>query len=140
ILIGIIGFLLLLFLIIIIQGIRLNKWKKRYFKMMGGKNFSTVEKMLIEHNHHISKVVENVEYIIDRRMNSCVQKLGVVRYNAFNDMGSDLSYSIAMLDNENTGVILSGITGRDFNNTYAKPVINGKSTYNLTDEEVLAMD
>lgn len=113
---------------------------------MGGHTFSSLEEMLTEHNHQVGKILENVEDIlnrqkrVDRKLDFCVQKVGVVRYNAFNDMGSDLSYSISLLDGNNNGVIISGIYGRDFCNTYAKPIVNGQSTYKLTAEEILAMD
>lgn len=144
--IGTILFSLLLFFILFIQGLKIRKWKKKYYKMMGGKNFKTLEEMLTEYNHQVSKILENVGDILDRqkrvdgKLDSTVQKVGVVRYNAFNDMGSDLSYSIALLDGRDDGVIISAIHGRDFCNTYAKPIARGESTYKLTAEEILAMD
>jgi len=67
---------------------------------------------------------------------NCIQKTAVVRYNAFHNVGSDQSYSIALLDSEDNGVVLSGIFGRDMSTTYAKPIIAGYSEYPLTDEEV----
>lgn len=139
-------FSLLLFFILVIQGWKIRKWKKKYYKMMGGKNFKTLEEMLTEYNHRVSKILEDVGDILDRqkrvdeKLDSTVQKVGVVRYNAFNDMGSDLSYSIALLDGRDDGVIISAIHGRDFCNTYAKPIEKGESTYKLTAEEILAMD
>lgn len=69
------------------------------------------------------------------QMKNCVQKVKLMRYNAFADTGSDLSYSLALLDENNNGVVLSSIYGREDNRTYAKPIENGKSTYNLSDEE-----
>ncbi|OQB13153.1 MAG: hypothetical protein BWY15_01953 [Firmicutes bacterium ADurb.Bin193] len=65
----------------------------------------------------------------------CVQKVGCVRYNAFSDMGSDLSYSIAILDQTNTGFVLTGIFGRDHANTYLKPITAGNSSISLSEEE-----
>ena len=58
-----------------------------------------------------------------------------MRYNAFSDTGSNLSYSLAVLDENNNGVVLSSLYGREDNRSYAKPVENGKSTYQLSDEE-----
>ena len=69
------------------------------------------------------------------QLKGCVQKVKLMRYNAFTDMGSDLSYSLSLLDENNNGVVLSSIYGREDNRTYAKPVENGKSTYLLSDEE-----
>lgn len=59
----------------------------------------------------------------------------VMRYNAFQEVGSDLSFSVALLDDEQNGVVFSSIYGRDESRTYAKPVEGGVSRYTLTDEE-----
>lgn len=60
----------------------------------------------------------------------------VMRYNAFAQTGSDLSFSVALLDDEKNGVVLSSIYGRDESRTYAKPILQGSSDYTLTEEEV----
>ena len=59
----------------------------------------------------------------------------MVRYSAFQDTGSDLSFSLALLDEYNTGVVLNGIYSREMANIYAKPIKEGKSSYTLSDEE-----
>ena len=69
----------------------------------------------------------------------CIQKVAVVRYNAFHNVGSDQSFSVALLDNEDNGVVISGIFGRDSSTTYAKPVKYGVSEYILTEEEESAI-
>ena len=68
-------------------------------------------------------------------MKNCIQKIGIVRYNAFKDTGSDLSFALAMLDEKNNGVVLNGIYSREMSNIYAKPVENGVSKYTISDEE-----
>lgn len=72
---------------------------------------------------------------LERNMQNCVQKIGVVRYNAYKDAGSDLSFAVALLDAKNNGVVLNGIYSREMSNIYAKPVVNGKSNYTMTNEE-----
>ena len=64
----------------------------------------------------------------------------MVRYNAFRDTGSDLSFTLALLDENNNGVVLNGIYSREMSNIYAKPIENGKSTYTLSDEEQKAIE
>lgn len=59
----------------------------------------------------------------------------VYRYNAFDDQGSDLSFSVAFLDEDQNGVVLSSIYGREESRTYAKPISQGASRYPLTGEE-----
>ena len=72
-------------------------------------------------------------------MDTCIQKIGIVRYNAFKDTGSDLSFALAMLDEKNNGVVLNGIYSREMSNIYAKPVEKGKSKYTLSEEEQQAI-
>ncbi len=59
----------------------------------------------------------------------------VMRYNAFSDSGSDLSFSVALLDDDANGVVISSIYGREESRTYAKPIEAGQSKYTMTDEE-----
>jgi len=66
----------------------------------------------------------------------CVQKVAIVRYNAFPNVGSDQSFSLALLNETDDGVVITGIFGRDSSTTYAKPVKSAVSDYTLTDEEV----
>lgn len=68
-----------------------------------------------------------------------LQHVGVVRFNAFADTGSDLSFAIALLDRDLNGVVVSSLYGRDESRVYAKPVIGGQSTYFLTAEEKEAL-
>lgn len=69
-----------------------------------------------------------------------IQKIGVIRYNPFKDAGGDQSFSVAILDEGNNGVVITGLYGRDGNRIYAKPIKNGNSSYQLSDEEKKAID
>jgi len=68
-------------------------------------------------------------------MSGCVQKVGVIRFNAFHNVGSGQSFSVALLDSDDNGVVFSGIYGRESSTTYAKPINAGVSDYILTEEE-----
>lgn len=68
-----------------------------------------------------------------------IHKIGLVRFNPFNDMGGNQSFSLSLLDAKNNGVILSNLYFREGTRIYAKPVNDGKSKYNLSDEEQLAL-
>ena len=59
---------------------------------------------------------------LNSNMANCIQKVGIVRYSAFKDTGSDLSFTVALLDEENSGVVFNGIYSREMSNIYAKPV------------------
>ena len=90
---------------------------------------------LIKNIEKDNKVTEkNIDQIYSLLENS-IQKVAVVRYNAFHNVGSDQSFSIALLDNSDNGVVISSIFGRDSSTTFAKPIKYGASDYVLTEEE-----
>lgn len=64
-----------------------------------------------------------------------LQKIGLVRYNAFEEMGGQLSFSAALLDDKGDGLVITSINGRTETRTYAKPIVGLVSTHNLSDEE-----
>ncbi|MGH2829613.1 MAG: DUF4446 family protein [Actinomycetota bacterium] len=68
-----------------------------------------------------------------------LQNVGLVRFDAFEDMGGRLSFAAAMLDIEGNGLVLTSINGRTETRMYAKPVERGVSKYHLSDEEQLAI-
>lgn len=140
---GIIILLLISFLIILIQNVKLKKQYRRVFEKLGnGKNieedlknyFSRIENVEKE-NLEIEQYCKN----LDEEVSKCVQKIGMVRYSAFKDTGSDLSFALAMLDENNNGIVLNGIYSREMSNIYAKPVEAAKSTYTLSEEETEAI-
>ncbi|MDQ4131587.1 MAG: DUF4446 family protein [Actinomycetota bacterium] len=80
--------------------------------------------------------IEDVRAIVD----DSVSQVGVVRYDAFEDMGGALSFSAALLDGNGDGVIFSAINGRTEGRTYAKPITDGRSEFNLSPEESEAIE
>ncbi len=77
---------------------------------------------------------------LDDKTKNCLQKVGIVRYNAYKDTGSDLSFAVCLLDEKNDGVVFNGIYSRDMSNIYAKPIENGLSKYKVTPEEQEAIN
>ena len=69
-----------------------------------------------------------------------IQKVGVVRFNPFADGGGNFSFSIALLDGKDTGLILTSMHGREQNRIYSKKILEGKSDSQLTEEEQQAID
>ena len=92
-----------------------------------------------EVERHNKKTSTHVKQI-DQELKKCIQKVGMVRYSAFKDTGSDLSFALALLDENKDGVVLNGIYSREMSNIYAKPVEQGKSTYTLSEEETQAIE
>lgn len=69
----------------------------------------------------------------------CLQHVGLVRYDAFKGLGGHLSFSVALLDARQDGVVLSVLNGREGARAYAKPVTGGQSTFTLSEEEQRAI-
>ena len=120
---------------------------KKYFDVMRklgkGENLDDMLKLYIDRVneiHHENEQIQRYCIKLDNDVNSSIQKIGIVRFNAFKDVGSNLSFALAMLDRENNGVVLNGIYGSEYSNIYAKPIKNAKSEYQLSDEEVNAID
>lgn len=130
----------------IVLTVNLSSLRSKYKKMMRGSSNKNLEQMVAEYMSSIDTTVGRIE-ILNREMvhlkdqtDRCIQKFNIIRYNAFLDSGSDLSYSIAMLDNFNNGAIITSIYGRNESVTYAKPVESGVSKYPLSVEEELVLN
>ncbi len=141
--------IILLFLIfLIILSLKLSKLKKRYERFTGGEEIHSenLENMLYEYNENVKKSNETYGKVlsmiqeIDDEMKWCTQKIGVIRYNPFDEMGGNLCYAVAILDGKDNGVVLNGIHSRNGTFTYAKPIERGVSPYVLTEEEVQALE
>ena len=117
----------------------INKSYKTFLKKLG--NGENIEEDLENYMYRVERVekqnaeIRNLIDAIDTNMDSCIQKIGIVRYNAFKDTGSDLSFALAMLDEKNNGVVLIVIYSREMYNIYEKPVENGKYKYKISEEE-----
>ena len=133
---------LLLFIITIVLLSSVKKLEKKYRKMMRGVNNKNLEQALNDNLDNIEKALVKSQDSIDECKNiseelkGCVNKVAIMRYKAFEDVGSDLSFSIAILDSYNDGVIITGIYSRHDSTTYAKPIDKGISRYDLSEEEL----
>lgn len=78
--------------------------------------------------------------IISNNLNLCIQKVGIVKYNAFEDLTGNMSFSMALLDSKNDGIILNNIYGNNGSNIYIKEIKNGRSNQKLTEEEKKAIE
>ena len=145
-LIGALGVLMIImYLLVINLYYNLNYMKKRYKKMMTGVDGANLERMMIGCIDSIKAINNEKEKLwaetkeIKDLLQRAVTRMAIVRFRAFEDMGGDLSYAVAMLDSNNNGVIMSSIFAREDSRSYAKPIVNGQSTYALTKEEEEAL-
>jgi hypothetical protein len=124
---------------------KLSRILKKYNTLMKGVEGENLERMLLDQIKQVDNVTIKVDNLNDQyrtlknASELCLQRIGMIRFNAFKDTGSDLSFSVAILDANNDGVVISSIFGRDESRVYGKPVQKGKSQYSLSDEEQAAL-
>lgn len=138
--------LLLLLVLYLIGQVRISKLKNRYDQWTKGMDGINIEKILLRNGEEINKLWTEINSInrsldkLDIKLGFAIQKIGFIRYNAFGDMGSELSFSIVFLDDFLNGFVLTSIYGREQSVIYAKPIKDGKSLYPLSVEEIQAVD
>lgn len=144
--------LLLLILIIVLfvfcinVNMKYTRLKNSYNVFMKGKDGKTLEDSFKERLSEVDTVVKVVKQNrqeikeINRKLGHNFQKVGIVKYDAFNEMGGKLSFAIAMLDDNNNGWILNAMHSREGCYTYVKEILKGESFVELADEEAEALD
>ena len=143
--IGLAAISLVLFIMVIIQMIQIGSLKKNYKKFMGGKDVKSLEKQL-------EKIVEDNKYIINladtnkkdirtinKEMEFSFNKVGIIKYDAFKQMGGLLSFSIALLNKKNDGFILNSVHSSEGCYTYIKEIKAGLCEIDLSNEEKEAL-
>jgi hypothetical protein len=139
--------LLLIMTLVVFMGVikNLNKTKKKYQTLLRGMSNKNLEELILENAEKIKYLEEQIkEYekqfeLIDESQRKFIKNMSIKRYNAFDGIGGEQSFSIAFLDDEGNGVILTSIHGRDDARTYAKPIMDGRSKYNLSEEEKIVL-
>lgn len=125
---------------------RVSRLRKKYIRAMGQQSVANLEQVLLqirdelEQLNNEKKRQQHELELLQTRVSKLKGNIGFHRYHAFEQSGSDLSFSLALLDANNNGVVMSGLHNRDVNYIYAKPVEKGASTYTLTPEEHKAID
>lgn len=139
-------FIVVLFIIIILQMKKLNRLQKRISKFMTGKDAKSLEKDIVglyEDNKFLKiNVDKNKKDIrtLYKNMEHAFQKIGLIKYDAFQQMGGKLSFSLALLDENNNGFILNSVHSTEGCYTYTKEIKNGECTISLGEEEQQALD
>ena len=138
--------ILILIIIIVVQTIKIGKLSKRYKAFMSGKNAKSLEKDIegiFEDNKFIKASVEKNRKDIQalyRKFEGAFQKVGIVKYDAFSQMGGQLSFSLALLDENDNGFILNSVHSAEGCYSYTKEIKTGICEISLGDEEKKALD
>ncbi len=145
---------LLLFLLVIILGISiilvriwtvLNGTRSKFSQLLNENSSQNVEELLLEHLKERQELRQQIEQIdervvaLERKIQRSKRHVGLVRFDAFPDIGGNQSFTLAVYDDNGDGAIMSSIVGRADNKVYGKNLVNGKSDHNLTGEEQQAI-
>ena len=118
-----------------------RRLKRRYKTLLRGKDGANLEQMLLENHEEVGRVADrlsDIEHVLQEHEQRIAKKVStprIVRYNAFAEAGNDLSFSVALVDEDGNGTVISSIYGREESRVYAKPLTKRSSTYTLTPEE-----
>ena len=113
---------------------------------MRGKDGKTLEESMKERFAEVEAILKYTKQNrldiqkINKKLESTYQKLGIVKYDAFNEMGGKLSFALAMLDDNNNGWIINAMHSREGCYTYVKEIVKGESYVELAEEEAKALD
>ena len=130
-----------LFVLYVNVTMKYNRLKSSYNTFMKGKDGKTLEESFRERFTEVEAILKITKQNrldireINKRMEGYYQKMGIVKYDAFNEMGGKLSFAIAMLDGNNSGWIINAMHSREGCYTYIKEVVKGESYIELSEEE-----
>jgi len=117
------------------------KVKKRVNLFFQGKKARDLESVILEQAKKVKENEEDINKALERIValekisEISFQKIGIKRFNPFNDVGGDQSFILVLLDKQNNGFVVSSLYTRDGNRVYAKAIKGGKSQYTLSKEE-----
>lgn len=138
--------------------------KNRLFKFMPQNKSEDVEALLVTNNENMVKALENQKQMLEKMdnygkelrsemetlrndlnttnttMKNCVQKFATVRYNPFAEVGGDFCYAVVLLDDHDNGVLINSIYAREGSYSYAKEILDGKSSHKLSEDEKKALN
>lgn len=146
IVIGLAGVVFLSFILILVLLVKVSNLKKRYEKFLTGKNGKSLEDSIIQKFEKMNEIIVEQDFIeqemqrIDEEHKKSFSKIKVYKYNAFEDMGGETSFVIALLDHNNDGILLNGVSSQNATYVYTKEVQKGTSKTALSKEESMTLE
>lgn len=130
----------------VILHIRLGSLKKKYDFFMQGEHGASLERKLSVEVSEIRDAAKGLETMMTEQaairniQSNTIQKIGFIKYNAFENIGNDLSFALTLLDGNNNGICISSIYGRNESRIFSKPIVKGKSLVSLSQEELESLN
>lgn len=139
-------FIIVLLVLIIVQNVKMKKLKAAYERFMTGRNAKSLEQSMIKLFEDVNKLKlyankheKRIKVLYDK-VRGCYQKSSIIKYDAFSEMGGELSFVIAMLDEEDNGCIINSVHSSNSCYIYTKEIKNGQSFIDLGKEEREALE
>ena len=137
---------ILLLVFIVILFVKNRRLKRKLAAFLSGKDGKDLEEVLLEQVGEVKELDAEIQELfeISNRLRELamkgLHKTAVIRFNPFKDAGGNQSFSVAILNGKNSGVIISSLHTREGTRVYAKPVLNGQPNgFPFTDEEKTAI-
>ncbi len=121
------------------------RMSKKYKKILRDGTGRDITEAIVNYYQKCTDIMNHYKSAEDRlkkleaESKACAKKVGAIRYNAFGGNNSNLSFAAAVLDESNTGFVINGVYSRQQTTTYLKPIHNGKSLFELSEEELEAI-
>jgi Protein of unknown function (DUF4446) len=137
--------IVVLLVLVILQSIRIGRAVSAYRQLVRDGSGGSLDDVLQAHVARVEEVrgrlseINAVQAQLEHRALTSLQHIGLVRFNPFDDTGSDQSFALALLDDRRDGVVISSLHGRSNTRLFAKPVEGGSSSHALSDEEAQAI-
>lgn len=137
---------IILFAFVFYMLANIKKRNRDIKRLLNGKTAGDMEDLILERFAEMDAVKNNSKRLtkehkeIQETLASCVSKIGLVKYDAFEGMGGSLSFALALMDSHNNGVVLNCMHSREGCFAYAKELIRGESYVVLSDEEKEAIE
>ena len=138
--------IVVLFCMVINANMKYNRLKSSYASFMRGKDGRTLEDSIFERFDDLEEVtnlaLKNRQQIknLQEDLLESLQKIGIVKYDAFNEMGGNLSFALTLLDGNNNGYIINSMHSREGCYNYIKEIVKGESYIELSEEESESLD
>ena len=137
--------LVIVLIAVLVQSVRLRRATRAYGALVQGAEGGSLQHVLDQHIGQVRQVSSRLDDLntmteyMEQRTRGSLQHIGLVRFNPFDDTGSDQSFAIALLDDRKDGIVISSLHGRANTRVFAKPVENGTSRHALSNEEADAI-
>ena len=138
--------IIILFLLNVNVNMKYNRLKSSYSSFMRGRDGKNLEQSILskfaeldEMNDTVKQNTRDIEELFGEIQNN-YQKVGIVKYDAFNEMGGKLSFALTLLDGNNSGWIINAMHSREGCYTYIKEIVRGQSYIELAEEEAESLE